>query len=155
MTKDEYIKRYGIDAYNNYLQSEREKCRELRKSEEYRAKQAEKSRIWHNAHYIHRPRRPKVRTAIPNYEKMKKLRQYGREEELEKIENYDLALKDNFIGWDLHHRLELTLNGEFAVFADTLKRLDMYYHRPYFELIFLPRSEHLKLHKLVGTHDHK
>lgn len=62
------------------------------------------------------------------------------------VENYQLALKDDFKGWDLHHRLELTLDGEFAHTSDELKRMDMYYNRPYFELIFLPRSVHHQLH---------
>lgn len=62
------------------------------------------------------------------------------------IENYDKAKADNFKGWDLHHRLELTLDGEFAHTKEELERLDMYYHRPYFELIFLTTSEHMKLH---------
>lgn len=68
-------------------------------------------------------------------------------EDLSKIENYELAKADNFKGWTIHHRLELTLDGEFAHTADDLKRLDMYYNRPYFELIFLTRAEHQRLHR--------
>lgn len=64
-----------------------------------------------------------------------------------KIENYELAKADNFEGWDRHHRLELTINGEFAHSHESLKRLNMYYHRPYFELIFLKQSEHNRLHR--------
>lgn len=63
-----------------------------------------------------------------------------------KIENYDLAKADNFEGWECHHRLELTINGEFAHSHKSLKRLNMYYHRPYFELIFLTEQEHNRLH---------
>ena len=63
-----------------------------------------------------------------------------------KIENYGAAKADNFKGWVLHHRLELTLDGDEVHSADSLKRLNMYYNRPYFELIYLPRKVHTSLH---------
>ena len=62
------------------------------------------------------------------------------------IENYDKAINDNTQMWVLHHRLELTLDGEYAHSVKELKQLKMYYKRPYFELIFLPKTEHQKLH---------
>lgn len=71
---------------------------------------------------------------------------YCRKDEIEKIENYELAKNDPNEVWVIHHRLELTLNGEFAHTPCELKRLGMYYHRPYYELIFLTRNEHQKLH---------
>lgn len=78
-----------------------------------------------------------------------KLRKYCKE--YEKIENYELAAADNFKGWDLHHRLELTLEGEFAHTWKELDRLDMYWDRPYFELIFLRRCEHTRIHNIAGN----
>ena len=68
-------------------------------------------------------------------------------DDISKIENYDKAVADHTQSWDIHHRLELTLDGEFAHTATELKRLGMYYNRPYFELIFLTHSEHQRLHK--------
>ena len=62
------------------------------------------------------------------------------------IENYDKAINDDTQMWVLHHRLELTLDGEYAHSVEELKRLDMYYHRPYYELIFLTKSDHQILH---------
>lgn len=62
------------------------------------------------------------------------------------IENYDKAIEDTTQTWVCHHRLELTLEGEHAHSVQDLIRLDMYYHRPYFELIFLTKSDHYKLH---------
>ena len=62
------------------------------------------------------------------------------------IENYDKAINDDTQMWVLHHRLELTLDGEYAHSRDELIRLGMYYHRPYYELIFLTKSDHQKLH---------
>lgn len=69
--------------------------------------------------------------------------------EIEHVENYNQAAQDDFCGWILHHRLELTLENEHAHTAEDLIRLNMYYDRPYFELIFLKRSEHTKLHNIA------
>ena len=66
------------------------------------------------------------------------------------IENYDKALKDNFKGWNCHHRLEThNSDGErrlVNISAAELKALNMYYHRPASELIFLTTREHNPLH---------
>ena len=67
-------------------------------------------------------------------------------DDITKIENYELAKADNFKGWEIHHRLELTLEGDHARTKEDLIRMNMYYNRPYFELIFLTRSEHRTLH---------
>lgn len=73
-----------------------------------------------------------------------------RDGEQEKIENYYEALADEFRGWVLHHRLELTLDGQFAHYAKDLKRLGMYYNRPYYELIYMKHDEHSRLHFKAG-----
>lgn len=67
-------------------------------------------------------------------------------DDISKIENYDKAIADTTQTWDLHHRLEFTLDGEFALTTEQLKMHDMYYNRPYYELIFLTKSEHMRLH---------
>lgn len=72
-------------------------------------------------------------------------RKYCRDD-ISKIENYEKAISDDTQIWDLHHRLELTLDGEFALSREQLKMHDMYYNRPYYELIFLTHAEHRRLH---------
>lgn len=62
------------------------------------------------------------------------------------IENYEQAVNDKTQTWDCHHRLELTLDVDFAHSLEDMKRLGMYYHRPHFELIFLPHGEHVSMH---------
>lgn len=62
------------------------------------------------------------------------------------IENYEQAVNDETQLYCLHHRLELTLDGEYAHNVEDLIRMGMYYDRPYFELIFLPQGEHTRLH---------
>lgn len=72
------------------------------------------------------------------------------------IENYDKAKKDNFKGWDCHHRLEThTSDGErrlVDITVEELQALGMYFDRPPEELIFLPSSEHISLHKKGKTY---
>lgn len=70
-------------------------------------------------------------------------------DDITKIENYDKAINDTTQTWHLHHRLELTLDGEFAHTKEDLIRMNMYCKRPYFELIFLTKYEHIRLHRTV------
>lgn len=76
--------------------------------------------------------------------------------DFEKIENYDKAKKDNFKGWDCHHRLEThTSDGErrlVDITVEELQALGLYFDRPPEELIFLPSSEHISLHKKGKTY---
>lgn len=67
-----------------------------------------------------------------------------------KIENYEKALEDKFIGWQCHHRLEThTSDGErrpVDITGKELIALDMYYNRPPEELILMKTTEHRRLH---------
>ena len=70
--------------------------------------------------------------------------------DIENVENYEYAKKDNFKSWDCHHRLE-THNSDGVrrlvdISAAELKALGMYYNRPAEELIFLTEIEHRSLH---------
>ena len=62
------------------------------------------------------------------------------------IENYEKAKKDNFKGWECHHRLEThTPDGKRRdedISHKELIALGMYWHRPPEELIFLTIKEH-------------
>ena len=75
--------------------------------------------------------------------------------EPENIENYEAAKKNNFKGWNCHHRLEThNSDGERRLVDITrkeLKALRMYYNRPANELIFLTSREHRILHQ-KGKH---
>lgn len=70
--------------------------------------------------------------------------------EPEKIENFEKALADNFVGWCVHHRMEThNSDGERRLVDITpaeLKALGMYYNRPASELIYLTKAEHRSLH---------
>ena len=68
----------------------------------------------------------------------------------ENIENYEKAKKDDFIGWECHHRLETHNSDGKRRLVDINRKeliaLGMYYHRPPEELIFLTVEEHTSLH---------
>lgn len=108
----------------------------------------EYQRNWYRNHPkmkdYHRERMKDLRSKDPLFNVR---RFFKSDADISKTENYALAKADNFKGWDVHHRLELTLNGEFAHTYKELIRLDMYYYRPYFELIFIRHGEQTTLHK--------
>lgn len=81
----------------------------------------------------------------------RRVRKYCRDD-ISKIENYEEAISDKDHTWHLHHRLELTLDGEFALTPEQLKMHDMYYNRPYYELIFLTPAEHIRIHHKGENH---
>ena len=77
----------------------------------------------------------------------KKVKSYCKDD-ISLIENYSEAVNSSEI-WVCHHRLETTLNGEAALSHTELIRLNMYYKRPYFELIFMKASDHQALHNSI------
>ena len=78
--------------------------------------------------------------------------------DISKVENYEVAKKDNFKGWHCHHRLEThNSDGErrLAVISRAeLIALDMYWDRPPEELIFLTQTEHRRLHNTCSKGKH-
>lgn len=78
--------------------------------------------------------------------------------DIENVENYEKAKADDFRGWHCHHRLEThNSDGErrlVDLLAKELKALDMYWHRPANELVFMTESEHHCLHNKskIGSH---
>lgn len=61
------------------------------------------------------------------------------------IENYHKAISDDSQMWVCHHR-----RGTIYSKSD-LEEIGEYYHRPAIELIFMPESEHKKLHMQIET----
>ena len=58
------------------------------------------------------------------------------------IENYDKAIADKTQIWHCHHRRETIFSRKDLI------EIGEYYNRPACELIFLTKSEHMKLHHL-------
>jgi hypothetical protein len=63
-------------------------------------------------------------------------------EDISLIENYEKAINDNTQTWHCHHKLET----ELGLSIKELKELNLYYHIPASELIFLTEYEHIRLH---------
>lgn len=61
-----------------------------------------------------------------------------------KIENYEQALADGEQTWHCHHRKET----DDGITQKELKKMGLYFNRPYDELIFLTPIEHKRLHQL-------
>lgn len=159
MNKQEFIERYGIEKYERHIKLSSEIHKKHYYSDPIYRENAIKSSSErcmkrYNSDPEYRERKKKqnlenckkrYKTDI-NYKLSKNVLKYVREGELKRIENYELALADNFEGWVVHHRLELTINGEYAHSEDELELLGMYLNRPYYELIFMRLSEHRSMH---------
>lgn len=71
------------------------------------------------------------------------------------IENYEEALKEDFKGWLIHHRLEThrCIDGKWVLRdvknymdADSLKKSRLYYNQPPNLLVWMRRGDHARLH---------
>lgn len=144
MTKNEIIAKFGIQYYEDFKERSR-----IRNGERYRNdpeyRKAHKAQVI--AHYTEHPEIRKRRNEYGNA-RYKKYGAYCKEPVTE-IENYELALADNFEGWCVHHRYEITPNGEFMHSHKDLKRLGLYYNRPASELIWLRIKDHVNIHKVA------
>ena len=65
-------------------------------------------------------------------------------EDISLIENYNKAIEDKNKVWHCHHRLEI--QDDKIITKQELINLNLYYHRPASELIFLTETEHKSLH---------
>lgn len=72
-------------------------------------------------------------------------------EDFSKIENYDKAFTDLDVRYDCHHKLEIGNNGEVISKKDLIDH-GLYWKRPASELVFLTKSEHMKLHHKGKLH---
>lgn len=130
MTKDEYITRYGVAAYEqlklknrNWGKVHKEQRKQYSKNwkGEHRDQQKQYSKKRYEQH--------RINGCTPYCTKNYEL-----------IENYELAKVDNFDPkkWHLHHRLENYWSNL------TLKRKWLYYDINPEALIWLPSEEHMK-----------
>ena len=148
MTKEELIKLYGQEWYDRKMAKNREyyhirKTRDkswcdkrLESNKQYY--QNNKAKVNEQNKRAYRLNKSVVAKRARHYQKLK----YCIKSELTNVENYQAAYKDDFVGWDLHHRLE-----EQGYTYKELKEQNLYYNRPASELIFLTHAEHTALHE--------
>lgn len=138
MKKDEFIEKYGEAAYLKRL----ERTRTWNK--EHREKNCERSKKRYQKHC--EEHRDRLRDKARNWDRQNRnMFAFVIPDEKEFIENYDKALEDNFTGWCIHHRLETDETSPLT--RSELIGSGLYYNRPASELIFLTKSEHMKLHR--------
>lgn len=65
-------------------------------------------------------------------------------EDISLIENYDKAISDDSNNYIVHHKLGISAGR--CISKDELISMNLYFHRPAAELIFMTKSEHVKLH---------
>lgn len=71
-------------------------------------------------------------------------------EDISKIENYAEAITDKTKTWCCHHRLEI--QGKFKNSPELLKKCGLYFNVPAWQLIFLTKAEHNRLHNKGKKH---
>ena len=79
-------------------------------------------------------------------------------EDISLIENYEKAITDTTQTWVCHHRDEVkVLPSGMTVISSykDLKENGRYYGRPANELIFLTKSEHIRLHNMHMSEDRR
>lgn len=73
-------------------------------------------------------------------------------EDISLIENYEIAINSSE-KYSLHHRLEI--QNDKILSKENLVSMNLYYHRPAKELIFLTDCEHKRLHNTNMSESHK
>lgn len=164
MTKAEYIERYGLERYERrktqnaaWNRKRYQNDPEFRESEKVRTHTNQKERWSNNLEYRESMNtRNKARNKAryhndPEYRKRLNRQNsariqvsYVEDDRIDLIENYELAAKDNFEGWHIHHRMEIY--DDYINSKKHLKMMNLYYNRPPAELIWLRHSEHTRIH---------
>lgn len=142
MTKAEYIERYGLERYEQLKVQSNARCKErymsdpvFRKSRNERNNARKKERYWND---------PEFRKFQSAQDRVYKQASYVEGGRIDLIENYDIAMKDNLDGWDIHHKLEI--HDDYINSLKHMKLMNLYYNRPPAELIWLRNSDHKRLH---------
>lgn len=148
MTKEELIKTHGQEWYDNLMAKNRAyyHTRKAKDNEWYENRlnlsnqyyQDNKDAISEKNKLAYATNKAAILKCRRHQQKLK----YCIKSELPNVENYQEAYKDDFVGWDLHHRLE-----EQGYTYKELKKQNLYYNRPASELIFLTHAEHTALHE--------
>lgn len=165
MTKNEFIERYGEEAYQRKLEHQKRYYQQHIEEKKQRYQQRREEINQYQKQY-YQQHREEINQRQKQYDQqhIEEKRRYNKQrsrnnkqmfaycipEQIEQIENYELAKESNFNGWHIHHRLE-THNSDGEKRLVNLSKaeliaLDMYYNRPASELVFLTASEHTSLH---------
>src|SRR5574344_29406 len=157
--RKEYKKAY-YEAHKKELKEKQKTYNEAHNEERQEYNQAHKEQRKHHRKAYNQAHKEELKEYMKAYnddhknEHKEYMKAYQRQlyccEDISQIENYNLAKADNFINWDIHHRLETNNSDGERRLVDLshseLKALDMYYNRPASKLILLKHKEHMQLH---------
>lgn len=164
MTKQEYIEKYGVDAYmvrlekqKNYQKQRYANDTEFREAQKIKCNARGKERYKNDETYREKYNDENYREQKKIYQrhryenfreqcKLYKRKQYVENGCIDLIENYELAKADNFKNWDIHHKLEI--HEDYVNTTDDLKLMNLYFYRPAEELIWMKREEHNFIHRM-------
>lgn len=151
MKKSEFIERYGLEAYKAHNERNKERNKEhytndpeFRKVRNNRNNELNKERYANDIEFKERQK-----SYGKKYMKSYNYRRYILNGKIELIENYNDALNDNFIGWDIHHKDEIRVLPSGMIALRTREELienGRYYNCPANELIWMRKAEHMALH---------
>ena len=144
MTKEEFIKKYGIEKYNRRLELTREINRKRRLADPEWERNRSKKKYQKLKEKLKTD--PELKTKLSVERVRNKQRSYVENGRIDLIENYELAKADNFDGWEIHHKIELHPDGSTRFTSKSLKDIDLYYNRPANELIWMTTFEHNSIH---------
>lgn len=144
MTKEEFIKKYGIEKYNRRLELTREINRKRRLADPEWEKNRSKKKYQKLKEKL--KTNPELKTKLSVERVRNKQRSYVENGRIDLIENYELAKADNFDGWEIHHKIELHPDGSVRYTSKSLKDIGLYYNRPATELIWMTTFEHNSIH---------
>lgn len=144
MTKEEFIKKYGIEKYQKRLELTREINRKRRLEDPSWEKN--RRRLKYEKLKEKFKTNPELKTKLSLDRVRLKQRSYVENGRVDLIENYELAKADNFDGWEIHHKIELHPDGSTRFTSKSLKDIGLYYNRPANELIWMTTFEHNSIH---------
>lgn len=144
MTKEEFIKKYGIEKYQKRLELTREINRKRRLADPEWEKNRSKKKYQKLKEKL--KTNPELKTKLSVERVRNKQRSYVENGRIDLIENYELAKADNFDGWEIHHKIELHPDGSVRYTSKSLKDIGLYYNRPATELIWMTTFEHNSIH---------
>lgn len=142
MNKAQLIERYGLEWYEQrkLRNNARSKvCRKERYHNDLEYREAEKARNKERYH-----NNIEFRETLNAQHKARNKERYVKDGRIDLVENYELALADEFKAWDIHHRLEI--HNDYSNTRHDLIMMNLYYNRPPYELIWIRHSEHTWIH---------
>ena len=131
-----------MSSKHDYYIENREKS--LLYHDEYRKKHRKEANDFSKNYY--KLNKEKIKEKARLYKKAHRLYMKYCPDDYIHIQNYELALKDDFKGWHCHHKIGIKYSREEMI------KMNLLYNRPAYELIFLPTTKKKSLETGIISH---